>query len=91
MDTFYLSYTKKILSVFMIVGIIASCFHSPQKGLNQKRVDMRIETYPLPAKYGGQPCVPIRHMNVDVYRPYPTALPLPQPLYQPTNSYHIVL
>jgi hypothetical protein len=30
------------------------------------KINFRIETHPLPAKYGGDGVTPIRHMNVDL-------------------------
>ncbi|MBS3915313.1 MAG: hypothetical protein KG003_12530 [Bacteroidetes bacterium] len=31
------------------------------------KLDFRIETHPLPVKYGGDGITPQRHMNVDLY------------------------
>ena len=34
---------------------------------NGQKLDMRIETHPLPGKYGGDGQTPLRHFNIDLY------------------------
>lgn len=49
---------------------------------NGQKLDMRIETHPLPAKYGGDGIIPIRHLNLDLY---------PRSLRNLPNNGHIIL
>jgi hypothetical protein len=40
-----------------------------------KKLDVRIETHPLPETYGGDGSTPVRHMNVDLYPKKSNPLP----------------
>ena len=49
---------------------------------NEQKLDMRIETHPIPIKYGGDGYTPIRHMNLDLTPKFRPGLP---------NNGHILL